>query len=933
MTQTRVIGDQSLDNYPNIDGLLAEINAAGTLTEPWVVKYRNAKNLRSSEANVLQFSCVTSVVNNLLFEPFDTNDKTMLADNMPTIKSSKGGSWGVINIENGANHIKFVGLNLHASASNMYHVKDNRTTIPGDSDIDVTECLLTYDSGLVTIGNFAVLTKTGLISNIKFTRTIGHATVNGLVGRKDDLKGIIAEQSLFLKTDGSTSFSGVYATKINNSAVFGFGTAAGYNNLSTLEGTSSHVATNDGSGLNNLINLDINACFENPAQGLFSLKSGSPLKGAASDGGDILGWVVAPTPVTAAFSTAPSIVSGSITDKSVIVTGASATRATARVVVTTASASQPTDAAFQASAFKQDLQAGETFNIVATGLSSNTDYKTWVQLTVLYGTNTVSTAVNFKTARKAPVISSVSNANPKIGEVITITGTGLSAWPEAGSATISGTVQANYAVTNDTTAQLQVTRPVTEPYGKRVQLNIGGTNTALKLNPENGWDWLVVRSIGPNSVLTNPADAVKIGDLAAWDTKGGTITLNDDITLTAATGVTISTEIEIYDGTSWGARGTISEGTPVANSLPTIQPISPVSVEIGKSISIPVVANDADNDTLKLRLKSGHSDWLSISGTNIVAAPVSGATAKQYTETVIADDGKGGATSIDFLVIVTNPVVTPANAPPVITSNNEVLIQVGDAFSYKITATDANNDTLTYSVSTAGYAINGDTVTRAAFTQVGSDTLRVGVSDGNNPTVYQDVTVTISAKVTDTEKPVITKTGGDTAINVGDTYTPPTVTATDNVDQNIAVVKSGDTVNPAVAGTYTERYNYTDAAGNVADEVTHTVVVSSVVVAPSPVRFVIDGDNKIIDLSGQLLNHTYAHWFITTDDVDAKSKSGDAINVLSSGNGLIITNGVGSLECQGPSAGQVCTLVAFTKSEGLAHPVQSVRITLKAQAV
>ena len=82
--------------------------------------------------------------------------------------------------------------------------------------------------------------------------------------------------------------------------------------------------------------------------------------------------------------------------------------------------------------------------------------------------------------------------------------------------------------------------------------------------------------------------------------------------------------------------------------------------------------------------------------------------------------------------------------------------------------------------------------------------------------------------VSDTEKPVITLTG-DASITLtqGDTYTEQGATWTDNVDGSGDAVVTGS-VDTSTVGTYTIAYNYTDAAGNVATEVTRTVDVIAV---------------------------------------------------------------------------------------------------------
>ncbi|MET1260145.1 immunoglobulin-like domain-containing protein [Flagellimonas sp. DF-77] len=82
----------------------------------------------------------------------------------------------------------------------------------------------------------------------------------------------------------------------------------------------------------------------------------------------------------------------------------------------------------------------------------------------------------------------------------------------------------------------------------------------------------------------------------------------------------------------------------------------------------------------------------------------------------------------------------------------------------------------------------------------------------------------------DTVAPVITL-NGDATINltVGDTFTDPGATATDDVDGDISanIVVGGDTVDTDTAGTYTITYDVSDAAGNAAAQVTRTVNVEA----------------------------------------------------------------------------------------------------------
>lgn len=83
----------------------------------------------------------------------------------------------------------------------------------------------------------------------------------------------------------------------------------------------------------------------------------------------------------------------------------------------------------------------------------------------------------------------------------------------------------------------------------------------------------------------------------------------------------------------------------------------------------------------------------------------------------------------------------------------------------------------------------------------------------------------------DTTRPMITLSGSATmSVAQGSSFTDPGATATDNVDGNITsrIVRTGS-VNTGTAGTYTLSYNVRDNAGNFANTVTRTVIVTAVI--------------------------------------------------------------------------------------------------------
>lgn len=154
---------------------------------------------------------------------------------------------------------------------------------------------------------------------------------------------------------------------------------------------------------------------------------------------------------------------------------------------------------------------------------------------------------------------------------------------------------------------------------------------------------------------------------------------------------------------------------------------------------------------------------------------------------------------------------------------------------------------------------------------------RAVVTDDATTYITNSANATLEAVPADTTPPVITLTGdASCSITVGDTWTDPGATATDNVDASVAVTSSitlggqaVQSVDTSTAGTYTITYSASDAAGNAATPVTRTVVVNDV---PPPVT---DTTPPVITLSGQAsITLTVGDTWVdpgatATDDTDA----------------------------------------------------------------
>lgn len=196
----------------------------------------------------------------------------------------------------------------------------------------------------------------------------------------------------------------------------------------------------------------------------------------------------------------------------------------------------------------------------------------------------------------------------------------------------------------------------------------------------------------------------------------------------------------------------------------------------------------------------------------------------------------------DTIYLTVNSVV-PANNAPVISSISNQTINENLPYSYDVNATDADNDTLTYSIigAPAGFTINSATgLIAGTAPNVAVNTnysIIVQVSDGTTFTT-QNYTLTVNNVPVIGNAPNITILGSNPiTIQAGFEYVDAGATATDAEDGNLtsSIIKTSN-VNTSLIGNYTVVYSVNDSAGNI---VTATRNVS-----------VVDTTSPIITLNG-----------------------------------------------------------------------------------
>jgi len=199
-----------------------------------------------------------------------------------------------------------------------------------------------------------------------------------------------------------------------------------------------------------------------------------------------------------------------------------------------------------------------------------------------------------------------------------------------------------------------------------------------------------------------------------------------------------------------------------------------------------------------------------------------------YTVTYSVKDAAGNAGTKTRTVKVNAASTQADKEAPVITltgANPQILTVGGSYTELGATVTDNVDKGLKATID----------ATKVDTTKAGTYTVTYNVKDaGGNTATEVTRTVTVNAvQVVDATAPVITLVGdANVALKVGDSYTDAGATATDDVDGDITanIKDSAGVLNTATAGTYTIKYNVSDAAGNAAIEMIRTVVVSNQVI-------------------------------------------------------------------------------------------------------
>ena len=306
------------------------------------------------------------------------------------------------------------------------------------------------------------------------------------------------------------------------------------------------------------------------------------------------------------------------------------------------------------------------------------------------------------------------------------------------------------AITNRQGLTIHVLSPPYEnPYGGNVapQIDVGGpytgvmTGQALQLEGESLFDdgkpatpgvtsieWLKVSGPG-NAVFS---DASSFTSNVTFDTPGEYI-----LRLTADDG-----QVKVYEDVSITVGGGAGNSAPVANN-------GSITTDENTAAVVTLSASDADGDTLTYSIVSAPSNGtLSGSGANRTYTPNVGFHGSD-SFTFRVNDGQVNSNTATVSITVNE--VVPANSAPV-ANNSSLTTDENTAAVVTLSASDADGDTLTYSIVSApsNGTLSGSGANRTYTPNVGfhgSDSFTFRVNDGQVNSNTATVSITVNEAV------------------------------------------------------------------------------------------------------------------------------------------------------------------------------------------
>lgn len=195
-----------------------------------------------------------------------------------------------------------------------------------------------------------------------------------------------------------------------------------------------------------------------------------------------------------------------------------------------------------------------------------------------------------------------------------------------------------------------------------------------------------------------------------------------------------------------------------SNSAPTISGTPPTTATVNVAYKFQPTATDQNGDRIWFSIRNKPTWATFSSSTGLLSGTPT--TAGQHSDIVIsASDGRKKSSLAAFTITVANATnatnaTTVTNRAPTISGTPATSVQAGSAYSFTPTATDADGDTLGFSISnrpswatfsTANGSLNGTPT--AAYTH---SNIVISVSDGRTSVSLPAFSISVSAASTPT---------------------------------------------------------------------------------------------------------------------------------------------------------------------------------------
>ena len=284
----------------------------------------------------------------------------------------------------------------------------------------------------------------------------------------------------------------------------------------------------------------------------------------------------------------------------------------------------------------------------------------------------------------------------------------------------------------------------------------------------------------------------------------------DSTGLTGATRLTINVT-DVHENRAPSFAEGINTTRTVAENTPS-----------GQNIGSAIAATDANNDTLTYSLRGKYAAAFSIVSTTgqlQTKAPLDYETQSSYAVTVTVSDGNKGS---DIIIVTINVTDAPENRAPVFTDGSRTTRTIaentasGQSIGTAVAATDADNDTLTYSLrgtDASSFSIvstSGQLQTNAAldYETKTSYSVTVSVSDGNGG--RDSITITINVTDVDENRAPVFADGDSTTRSIAEN-----TAAGENIGSAVAATDAdtGDTLTYSLGGTDAASFSIVSTTG------------------------------------------------------------------------------------------------------------------------